>query len=174
MAKIESGHADWRSSPVDMVALIQQAVLSTAGLFQHKGIAVSTALPAQVPLLDADEDRLTQVVVNLLSNAAKFTPADHGRVRVTLTAAPDGVTVSVSDNGPGVPEAQRTLVFEKFRQGGDAAHRPQGTGLGLPISRQIVEHFGGRMWVESAAEGGACFSFCLPWHIAPEPPEETP
>jgi Na+/proline symporter/nitrogen-specific signal transduction histidine kinase len=173
MAKIESGHADWRSSPVDMVALIQQAVLSTAGLFQHKGIDVSMALPAQVPVLDADEDRLTQVVVNLLSNAAKFTPSDHGRVRVTLTAAPEGVTVSVSDNGPGVPEVQRTLIFEKFRQGGDAAHRPQGTGLGLPISRQIVEHFGGRMWVQSAAEGGACFSFCLPWHIAPEPPEET-
>jgi signal transduction histidine kinase len=64
-----------------------------------------------------------------------------------LTADDAGVTVEVQDNGPGVPPEQRSLIFEKFRQGGDAANRPQGTGLGLPISRQIVEHFGGRMWL---------------------------
>ena len=60
------------------------------------------------------------------------------------------MTVAVQDNGPGVPAEQRALIFEKFRQGGDAPNRPQGTGLGLPISRQIVEHFGGRMWLRSS------------------------
>jgi signal transduction histidine kinase len=63
-----------------------------------------------------------------------------------------------------VPPAQRELIFEKFRQGGDETNRPQGTGLGLPISRQIVEHFGGRMWVESTPGQGATFSFYLPWN----------
>jgi signal transduction histidine kinase len=88
------------------------------------------------------------VVLNLLSNAAKFVPA-QGRAGRPAAAAPTpaGCTVEVQDNGPGVPPEQQQLIFEKFRQGGDAANRPQGTGLGLPISRQIVEHFGGRMWL---------------------------
>jgi signal transduction histidine kinase len=68
----------------------------------------------------------------------------------------------VQDNGHGVPAEQQELVFEKFRQGGQVDHRPQGTGLGLPISRQIVEHFGGRMWLESEPGQGACFGFSLP------------
>ncbi len=81
---------------------------------------------------------------------------------MTLQALPGVVRVAVQDNGPGVPPAQRSLIFEKFRQGGDAAHRPQGTGLGLPISRQIVVHFGGRLWLESPPDGGARFVFELP------------
>ena len=79
-----------------------------------------------------------------------------------MTVAQDRLQVAVQDNGAGVPAAQQALIFEKFRQGGDAAHRPQGTGLGLPISRQIVEHFGGRMWIEQPAGGGARFVFELP------------
>ncbi len=79
-----------------------------------------------------------------------------------LRAAADRITITVQDNGPGVPAGQQALVFEKFRQGGDAAHRPQGTGLGLPISRRIVEHFGGRMWLASKPGEGACFGFELP------------
>ena len=71
--------------------------------------------------------------------------------------------MSVHDNGAGVPAEQRALIFEKFRQGGDALNRPQGTGLGLPISRQIVEHFGGRMGLRDDTEQGACFYFTLPW-----------
>jgi signal transduction histidine kinase len=83
-----------------------------------------------------------------------------------LLSDDQGLTVSVQDNGPGVPPEQQTLVFEKFRQGGEANHRPQGTGLGLPISRQIVEHFGGRMWLDSTPGQGATFSFWLLWAAA--------
>jgi len=97
-----------------------------------------------------------------LSNAAKFVPASDGRVDVRLLVGERSVTVEVQDNGPGVPPEQQELVFEKFRQGGDAVNRPQGTGLGLPISRQIVEHFGGRMWLRSSPGEGACFAFELP------------
>jgi signal transduction histidine kinase len=106
---------------------------------------------------------LLQVMLNLLSNAAKFVPEGSGRVRVTLSADERAATIEVRDNGPGVPPAQQELVFQKFRQGGDAAHRPQGTGLGLPISRQIVEHYGGTMWLQSSPGQGACFGFELPW-----------
>ncbi|RYZ06554.1 MAG: histidine kinase, partial [Comamonadaceae bacterium] len=157
LAKIESGHADWRSMEVDLRALVLHALQTTAELFRERGAKVVLRLPEAVPPLQADEDRLTQVLINLLSNAAKFVPAGSGRVEMALEAFDDRLKLTVADNGPGVPPAQRALVFEKFRQGGDAAHRPQGTGLGLPITRRIVEHFGGRVWVEEAPGGGACF-----------------
>jgi Na+/proline symporter/nitrogen-specific signal transduction histidine kinase len=163
MAKIESGHAEWRNDTVDLCALLSQAVATTAELFRERGAVVELAMPEQVPTLQADADRLTQVLLNLLSNAAKFVPRGSGRVALRLTTDERGATVEVEDNGPGVPAAQQQLVFEKFRQGGDAANRPQGTGLGLPISRQIVEHFGGRMWLSSEPGQGACFAFSLPW-----------
>jgi Na+/proline symporter/nitrogen-specific signal transduction histidine kinase len=163
MAKIESGHAEWRNSDIDLRALLQQAVASTAELFRERGALVELHLPDHLPALHADADRLTQVVLNLLSNAAKFVPRGSGRVDVKLRAESFGAVVEVHDNGPGVPPEQQQLVFEKFRQGGDEKNRPQGTGLGLPISRQIVEHFGGRMWLRSEPGGGACFGFSLPW-----------
>jgi signal transduction histidine kinase len=96
---------------------------------------------------------------------------------VRLLHDTQGVTITVLDNGPGVPPDQQRLVFEKFRQGGDSLNRPQGTGLGLPISRQIVEHFGGRMWLTSDPGQGACFGFELPWRYEPAPvsnPETPP
>lgn len=166
MAKIESGHAEWLTEPVDMVALVRQAVATTAELFRERQIDVEVTLPQQVPALKADADRLMQVMLNLLSNAAKFVPMPGGRVGVSMSSDDAGVTVSVQDNGPGVPVAQQALVFERFRQGGDASNRPQGTGLGLPISRRIVAHFGGRLWLESEPPLGARFSFFLPFQPA--------
>ncbi len=163
MAKIESGHAEWRNDQIDLCELIAHAVQTTAEVFRERGAVVSVQQPESVPTLHADRDRLLQVLLNLLSNAAKFVPAGSGRVEVRLTVDARAAQVEVADNGPGVPVDQQQLVFEKFRQGGDAANRPQGTGLGLPISRQIVEHFGGRMWLRSEPGRGACFAFELPW-----------
>jgi Na+/proline symporter/nitrogen-specific signal transduction histidine kinase len=168
MAKIESGHAEWHNSDIDLRALLTQAVHTTEAMFRERGARVVLQLPQTLPTLRADADRLTQVLLNLLSNAAKFVPRGSGRVELRLDADAEGVTVSVHDNGAGVPAEQRALIFEKFRQGGDALNRPQGTGLGLPISRQIVEHFGGRMGLRDDTEQGACFYFTLPWR-----PEET-
>ncbi len=194
MAKIESGHADWRNSDVDMVALVRQAAQTVQELLREKGASLVLQLPDAVPSLRADPDRLTQVLLNLLSNAAKFVPAVGGQVQLRLQHDAQGITVQVQDNGPGVPAEQRALIFEKFRQGGDAANRPQGTGLGLPISRQIVEHFGGQMQLLPDAGQGACVAFHLPWSgqadaapagpsaplpaqtlqdQTPEPPQET-
>jgi signal transduction histidine kinase len=162
MAKIESGHAEWHNSAVDMRALVGQAATTTTELFRERQCRLTLDLPPRVRPLMADPDRLTQVLLNLLSNAAKFVPVPGGEVTLRLVSDEVGLTVSVHDNGPGVPAVQQALIFEKFRQGGDATNRPQGTGLGLPISRQIVEHFGGRLWLASGGSG-ACFCFSLPW-----------
>ncbi len=170
MAKIESGHAQWHTSDVDLRALVKQAVSTTTELFHECQTRVDVVLPEQVPSLMGDPDRLMQVLLNLLSNAAKFVPVPGGRVTVRLDHDAAGVMISVRDNGPGVARDQQALIFERFRQGGDAANRPRGTGLGLPISRQIVEHFGGRIWIESRPGQGSNFVFQLPWHgIAPQP-----
>jgi Na+/proline symporter/nitrogen-specific signal transduction histidine kinase len=163
MAKIESGHAEWHTADVDLKALAQQAAQTTRELFRERGAVLELDLPEQLPALRADADRLMQVLLNLLSNAAKFVPREGGRVQLQLQGDAQGATVTVQDNGPGVPPEQRALIFEKFRQGGDALNRPQGTGLGLPISRQIVEHFGGRMGLRDDTAQGACFFFTLPW-----------
>jgi Na+/proline symporter/nitrogen-specific signal transduction histidine kinase len=163
MAKIESGRGEWRSEALDLGALIELAVATTSEAFRERGATVTIDKPSQVPPLHADRDRLLQVLFNLLSNAAKFMPPGAGRVAVTLRCDERAATVEVRDNGPGVPAEQQQLIFEKFRQGGSATQRPQGTGLGLPISRRIVEHYGGRIWLESAPGQGACFAFELPW-----------
>ncbi len=164
MAKIESGRGDWRNEAIDLRELISHALQTTREAFRERGAEVTVEQSDAVPLLHADRDRLLQVLLNLLSNAAKFVPPGRGRVVVALTTDARAATIEVRDNGPGIAPEQQEQVFEKFRQGGDAANRPQGTGLGLPISRQIVEHFGGRMWLHSVPGQGACFGFDLPWH----------
>ncbi|MCR5868726.1 sensor histidine kinase [Aquincola sp. J276] len=177
LAKIESGHARWLEEDVDLRALAQRSADAVAELLRERGVRLSLALPPDpLPPLVADPDRLMQVLVNLLSNAAKFAPAGRGQVRLALQADARGATFSVADDGPGVPAAERELVFEKFRQGsaGGGDPRVQGTGLGLPICREIVAHHGGRIWLEPDTGQGACFRFTLPWQRgaqAPPPPE---
>ncbi len=105
-----------------------------------------------MPPIQADPDRVVQVLINLLSNAAKFVEPDAGRVVVELFRDPDALRVQVTDNGPGISVENQKVIFEKFRQAGDTmTEKPEGTGLGLPISRQIIEHLGGRLWVRERA-----------------------
>ncbi len=160
LARIEAGHAEWHNSDVDLAVIVRQAADSIRARFEEKSARLEIKGPHQVRSLRADADRLVQVILNLLSNALKYLPEDNGRVVVTISDQPDGVTVTVSDNGVGIAPAEQAQVFDKFRQVGDQQH--QGTGLGLPISRQIIEHFGGRMWVESEPGQGATFGFFLP------------
>ena len=163
MAKIESGHAEWQNGEIRLVEVIEQAAASTSQLFKDKGVTLEIKLPDHVPILIADRDRLVQVMLNLLSNAVKFVLRGQGRVWVSLTQTSEGLRVDVRDNGPGLTPEEQGVVFEKFRQGGNTmTDKPQGTGLGLPISRQIVEHYGGRLWVESVPGEGATFSFLMP------------
>ena len=164
LAKIESGHADWLVEPVDLREVIAQSAATTGRLIEGRGaeLVVHTDHCDGEPLVLADRDRLIQVLVNLLSNAAKFTPAGSGQVEIRLTRWDGALRVCVADNGPGIPEGELELIFEKFRQASAGGDKPVGTGLGLPISRQIVEHFGGRIWAEGGAEKGATLCFELP------------
>jgi signal transduction histidine kinase len=174
MAKIESGHAEWRTADVDLVALCRQAAQTVAELMRERGAVLQLQLPEAVPPLRADADRLMQVLLNLLSNAAKFVPAGSGQVVLRLQAGADGAMIEVHDNGPGVPPDQQALIFEKFRQGGSADRRPQGTGLGLPISRRIVAHFGGTLGLRPDMAQGACFVVTLPWTHGPGAARQMP
>ncbi len=166
LAKVESGRMDWQLGRIDMKTVIGDAVAGMSQVFREKGIEVSVRSAGRVPPVRADLDRVIQVLLNLLSNAVKFCAPGRGRIEIALSKAGAFVQVDVSDNGPGLaPEAQ-AVIFDKFRQGGDTlTGKPQGTGLGLYISRHIVEHFGGRIWVESRPGAGARFSFTLPVEI---------
>ncbi|MEO8676448.1 MAG: ATP-binding protein, partial [Casimicrobiaceae bacterium] len=172
LAKLESGRAEWRVSRVDLPPVIDESIAATGQLFRSRGVALETRLANGVPPVRADRDRLLQVLINLLSNAAKFAPPENGRVVVVLAAGDGLVRVSVADNGPGVRALDQKMIFEKFRQAGDTmTEKPKGTGLGLPISRQIIEHFGGRLRVQSAPGEGATFVFELPQAGAEDPPD---
>ena len=162
LAKIESGHADWRSELVDVAELVNEAVEATEQLFAERGAQVVRDMPGRPCIVNVDRDRLMQVMVNLLSNAVKFAPQDAGVIGITLFAGPRVCRVSVSDNGPGIAKEDQPNIFEKFRQGTGGTEKPVGTGLGLPISRKIIEHLGGRIWVDSQPENGATFTFELP------------
>jgi Na+/proline symporter/nitrogen-specific signal transduction histidine kinase len=167
MAKIESGNAEWHTSELNMREVIQESLDATHQLFKDRQVELNLDLSESVPPVLADRDRLIQVMLNLLSNAVKFCNPGEGRVQVSLRPERAGLRVDVRDNGPGISVADQMIIFEKFRQVGDTlTDKPQGTGLGLPISRQIVEHFGGRLWVESEPGCGAVFSFTLPFEPA--------
>jgi Na+/proline symporter/nitrogen-specific signal transduction histidine kinase len=163
LAKIESGSAEWHSSLIDMLELVDDAAAAVAPMMAENRITLVLDLPESVPPVVADRDRLTQVMLNLVSNAVKFCDRKAGRIDIRLAQEGSALRVDVRDNGPGIKAEHRDLIFEKFRQVGDTlTEKPQGTGLGLAISRQIVNHFGGRLWVESEPGEGAIFSFTVP------------
>jgi len=167
LAKIESGKADWVESGVDMKEVISDTLAAMSQLFKEKNIKVEARLPEKVSTVTVDLDRMVQVMLNLLSNAVKFCDAANGRVEIALAEREGCLRVDVRDNGRGISPEDQEIIFQKFHQVGDAlTDKPHGSGLGLHISRQIVEHFGGRMWVESSAGGGARFSFTLPTRAA--------
>jgi signal transduction histidine kinase len=163
LAKIESGKADWVQTRVDMKEVISDTLAAMDQLFREKNIRVEARLPEKVSTVTVDLDRMTQVMLNLLSNAVKFCDNANGRVEIALAEREGFLSVDVRDNGRGIRPEDHETIFNKFRQVGDTlTDKPHGSGLGLHISRQIVEHFGGRMWVESSLGGGARFSFTLP------------
>jgi signal transduction histidine kinase len=165
LSKIESGRAQWQETRVDLKEVLSDSIAGMGQVFEESAIRVEVRMPDEVPRVLGDVDRIIQVVLNLLSNAAKFCASGRGQIGVALYEEGACLRVDVSDNGPGVSSADQALIFDKFRQAGDTLiNKPQGTGLGLPISRHIVEHHGGRLWVESGPGGGACFSFTLPFH----------
>jgi signal transduction histidine kinase len=166
-SKIEAGQLTLAISPYSIKDVIQAVVTSTQSLATEKNLGLKTTVPANLPSASGDERRVTQVLMNLVGNAIKFT--DAGEVRVHLTATDGWFEVSVSDTGPGIAVAEQKSIFEEFRQaeGSTSTQRKGGTGLGLAIAKRIVELHGGKIWVESEVGKGSKFAFTLP--INPHP-----
>jgi Na+/proline symporter/signal transduction histidine kinase len=163
LARIESGNAEWHTSEIDMREVLEDSITAVSQLFRDEKISLRMALPDHVPPIVADRDRLMQVMLNLLSNAAKFCERDDKRVVISLRRQGAFLGVDVTDNGVGISDADQQVIFDKFRQVGDTlTQKPKGSGLGLAISRQIIGHFGGRLWVSSRLGEGSTFSFTLP------------
>ena len=170
LAKIESGNAEWHSSEIDMREVIEDSITAVSQLVKDQNIELEVNMPQLVPTVVADRDRLMQVMLNLLSNAAKFCDRPDARIVVTLSHHSQLLRVDVADNGVGISEADQLVIFDKFRQVGDTlTQKPKGSGLGLAISRQIIDHLGGRMWVESGLGKGTMFSFTIPSSAARDP-----
>ena len=163
LAKIEAGRMEWNQEQVSLPEVAERAILATTSLFDQKKIELEKKIDNNIPDIIGDQDKLIQVVINLFSNAVKFT--EHGAVTCKVFQKNNEVIVSVSDTGIGIAKEDYGAVFEQFKQvGGDTlTDKPKGTGLGLPICKEIVEHHGGRIWVESEVGKGSTFSFAIPF-----------
>ncbi|MEC7984915.1 MAG: ATP-binding protein [Myxococcota bacterium] len=167
ISKMEAGRIEWRFARTSLNGIIEQALQATDGLFGSKPVGLVRDIPTNLPEVVADSDRIIQVVINLISNAVKFT--DEGSVTVKVEVERGNLLVHVTDTGTGISKADQKLVFEKYKQVGDViTDKPQGTGLGLPISKQIVEQHGGSIWVDSIIGEGTTFSFSLPLADLPQ------
>jgi signal transduction histidine kinase/DNA-binding response OmpR family regulator len=161
LAKIEAGKFTWNMGSVSVEEVIDRAVAATASLFEAKKLTLVRKIEPDLPTVTGDSDRLIQVVINLISNAVKFT--DEGSITCSAALKDGQIVVGVTDSGIGIAPADQPKVFEKFKQVGDTlTDKPKGTGLGLPICKEIVEYHGGSIWVESTPGQGSTFSFSLP------------
>lgn len=161
IARIEAGEVNWDQEPLSMDEVISRAFAATASLFEQKGLQARMEVEKGLPQVIGDRDRLVQVVINLLSNGVKFT--DQGSITCRAWQEEDHLFVSVIDTGIGIQEEYLEEVFNKFKQVGDImTGKPQGTGLGLPICKEIVEHHGGSIKAESRPGEGSAFTFTLP------------
>ncbi|WP_433923811.1 ATP-binding protein [Vreelandella sp. 21] len=167
LARLESGRLTLHPLTLDLAALARQSIDAVARLHEDRGITLDISLAADPAMVVGDQDRLEQVIINLLDNASKFADRQQPQVRLALYRHRNHFRLSVEDNGPGISADERERVFEKFHQiqqsGETPRGRPKGSGLGLPISRGIIAHLGGRLWVEDAKTlGGACLTLELP------------
>jgi signal transduction histidine kinase/putative methionine-R-sulfoxide reductase with GAF domain len=161
IAKIESGQFTLNIAEYAIESVVETVRSATESLAQNKKLALKTEVAKSLPIGLGDEQRLTQVLLNLVGNAIKFT--DAGEVRVSAMAANSHFTVTVADTGPGIPETHLARIFEQFHQVDSSNTKAKGgTGLGLAIAREIVEMHGGRIWVESALGKGSTFQMELP------------
>ena len=161
LSKVEAGKMELDAQRFDVAPVLEYSLGLVRQRAADHGITLELLLPEEVGAVHADELRFKQVVVNLLTNAVKFTP-DGGRVTVAARRGGDELQVTVTDTGIGVPPEDRERIFESFQQGGRGAPKEEGTGLGLTLSRRLVELFGGRMWLESEVGVGSTFGFAVP------------
>jgi signal transduction histidine kinase len=164
LTRADAGRLDLRRSPVDVASLARRVITQFAGPAQLQHISLTAELPVGGASVLADEDRVYQVLVNLLDNALKFTPAG-GRITLSLSGSGGQVACTVSDTGPGLPAEELPQLFERFYRGDRARARgadESGAGLGLAIVKALIEAQGGHVWAESAPHEGTAVTFTLP------------
>lgn len=162
LSKVEAGRMELDLGAVSLPDLLAEGIAMVRERADRHAISIDLDVAAEVGTVLADELRLKQVILNLLTNAVKFTP-DQGSVTVTAHLVGDDAHVSVCDTGIGIADAEQEEIFEAFQRGGRASRTsPEGTGLGLTLSRRIVELHGGRLWMQSTLGVGSTFSFAIP------------
>ncbi len=167
LAKVEAGKVEVQAGEVDAAQLLEQC-LRTVEPLARDGVALQRDFAGQLPSLWTDGEKLRQIVINLLSNAAKFTAA--GVIRVSARASADGIAIAVADTGTGIPADRLESVFEEFEQVETSGARAQGTGLGLAISRRLARLMGGDLRAESRLGEGSTFTLTLPIRYRAERP----
>lgn len=161
-----SGKLEWHMDVVELPSVVKMAVNTMTPIGNDKGLPIKLNLPDIVPQVRGDRNRLLQVLLNLLSNAVKFT--SRGQIIIGIEDMPSDIRLYVSDTGEGIYPEEKEKIFDEFyRIGDDLAGRPKGAGLGLSISKNIVEAHGGRIWVESELGKGSTFYFAIPKEKVP-------
>jgi signal transduction histidine kinase len=161
LSKVEAGQVELELAPFSLQEALERGVAMVRERAMQDGVFVTLAANREADVVSGDERRIRQVIFNLLSNAVKFTPTG-GAVDVRATRANGEVSVSVADTGPGIAAEDLRRVFEEFQQTEAGIERGEGTGLGLALSKRLVELHGGRIWVDSELGRGSTFVFTLP------------
>jgi signal transduction histidine kinase len=173
LSKIEIGKFDLVYEQIDLAPILHSVAATAAGLTRNRGLALTLDCPPTLPPVLADKTRIRQVLLNLISNATKFTNA--GVITISAAVAGDTIRIAVQDTGIGIAPEHYELIFDEFRQLQSSPQgEHQGSGLGLAISRRLVEMHSGRLLVESAMGVGSTFSFTLPIAAAPWPEPAPP
>jgi signal transduction histidine kinase len=164
LSKIEAGQLTLSLTDYSIKQVVQNVSAAVEPLLSEKKLGFKFEVPSDLPPGWGDERRLTQVLLNLVSNAIKFT--EVGEVIVKVSAANGEFIVSVRETGPGIDPADQTRIFEGFQQADSSITKNKGgTGLGLSIARRIIEMHGGHIWVESSIGNGATFFFTVPVRV---------
>ena len=161
LSKVEAGQVELEVASLSLREALERGVVMVREPATKHGVRLSLELEPGVDLVEGDERRLRQVIFNLLSNAVKFTP-EGGEVVVATASRDHEVLISVTDTGPGIPPEDHERIFEEFQQTDVGVRQREGTGLGLALSKRLVELHGGRIWVESEPGHGSRFVFTLP------------
>jgi signal transduction histidine kinase len=166
LSKIEAGKMELELTDFDVPTAIDNALALMRERAARRGQVLERAVDPQLGTIRGDERKVKQVLLNLLSNAVKFTP-EGGRITVTANRSDGAVAIAVTDTGVGIAPEHHGLVFEEFRQVGQADKKAEGTGLGLALCRKFIELHGGRIWLASEVGKGSTFTFTIPIGSSP-------
>lgn len=165
LEKMETGKLNVPLRAVHINDIVEESIGTIEQLIKEKSITLNKNLGSKIPLIKGNRDRLTQVILNLISNAIKFCEPGTGKIEINTRTFNGSVELSVIDNGRGVPQESQSLIFNAFYQAeNQTLKKPEGTGLGLTISKKIIDKHNGKIWMEQRKEGGSVFTFSIPKH----------